>query len=110
MWASPDTLRARGAVLDRHCETLGRDPASVARSVQAVVHVTDDESTARELVEALAPRPVVAGPPERFGEMVRAWADAGADEVVVPDRALGRGERRLEEMDALLAAGREAAD
>ena len=108
MWASPDTLRERGAVLDRHCETLGRDPSTVVRSVQAIVHVTDDTSAAASLIEAVAPRPVVAGPPEQFGEMVREWADAGADEVVVPDFALGRGAQRLEEMDALLAAGRAA--
>jgi alkanesulfonate monooxygenase SsuD/methylene tetrahydromethanopterin reductase-like flavin-dependent oxidoreductase (luciferase family) len=108
MWASPETLRERGAVLDAHCERLGRDPGTVERSVQALVHVTEDEAAAKALTEAVAPRPVCAGSPERFGEMVAAWADAGATEVVVPDFALGRGQDRRDEMDALLAAGRAA--
>jgi alkanesulfonate monooxygenase SsuD/methylene tetrahydromethanopterin reductase-like flavin-dependent oxidoreductase (luciferase family) len=109
MWASPETLTERGAGLDRRCEAVGRDPSTVGRSVQAIVHVTDDESAATALIEAVAPRPVMAGPPERFGEMVAEWAAAGATEVVVPDFAMSKGARRLEEMDALLAAGRDAA-
>jgi F420-dependent oxidoreductase-like protein len=108
MWASAETLRERSSVLEQQCERIGRDPATIERSVQAIVHVTDDESAATALIEAVAPRPVFAGPAERFGEMVAAWADAGATEVVVPDFAMSKGQQRLEEMDALLAAARSA--
>jgi alkanesulfonate monooxygenase SsuD/methylene tetrahydromethanopterin reductase-like flavin-dependent oxidoreductase (luciferase family) len=33
VWGTPETLAAKGAVLDRHCEDLGRDPATIARSL-----------------------------------------------------------------------------
>ncbi len=106
MWASAELLAEKTEVLEAQCEKFGRDPATVERSVQAIVHVTDDESAARSLIEAVAPRPVFAGPAERFGEMVAGWAEAGATEVVVPDFAMSTGQQRLDDMDALLASAR----
>ena len=106
MWASAETLRERSSVLARQCEAIGRDPATIERSVQAIVHVTDDVSAAQAVIEAVAPRPVFAGPAERFADMVAEWAEAGATEIVVPDFAMSKGQQRLDDMDALLAAGR----
>lgn len=107
-WASPDTLRSRGAVLDERCRTIGRDPATVERSVQALVKVTDDRAEARAFLESAAPRAAFAGPAEAFADLVGRWAEAGAAEVVVPDLHLGSGSARLEAMDALRAAVEEA--
>ena len=104
MWATPETLQERMAVLDQHCETIGRDPAAIRRSVQAIVHVTDDAAEARRLREATAPRPCVVGISDEFADMVGRWLEVGADEVIVPDFAMSRGEARLEEMDRIRAA------
>jgi alkanesulfonate monooxygenase SsuD/methylene tetrahydromethanopterin reductase-like flavin-dependent oxidoreductase (luciferase family) len=109
MWGLPEVIAERAAVLDRRCEAIDRDPAEIVRSCQALVFVTDDASRARDLVEAVAPRAAVAGPAEAFGDAVARWADVGVGEVIVPDFTLGRGEERLERMDALLAAGRATA-
>ena len=62
LWALPDALAARAAVLDRHCESIGRDPLTIERSVQALVMVTDDTSHARRFVDRVAPRAAIAGP------------------------------------------------
>lgn len=106
MWSSPGLLAGRRAKLHEHCDRIGRDPATIAVSTQALVMVTDDLDAARSLVEAVAPRPAVAGPVERFAEMVDGWQEVGVDEVIVPDFVLGRGTRRTDAMDALHAAFR----
>jgi F420-dependent oxidoreductase-like protein len=104
MWGLPDTIAQRAAVLERHCESIGRDPASIRRSTQALVMVTDDAQRARAFVDGVAPRAAVAGPAEHFAEVVERWAEVGVDEVIVPDGGLGRGEERLARLDALRAA------
>ena len=108
LWAGPDLLRRRSQVLDRACERLDRDPASVLRSAQAAVCITDDRSEAARYRES-TPRPVAfAGTAEEFAAFAFEMAVAGADEVVVPDADLGVGNERLDHMDAILAAVREA--
>jgi alkanesulfonate monooxygenase SsuD/methylene tetrahydromethanopterin reductase-like flavin-dependent oxidoreductase (luciferase family) len=104
MWALPDAHRERAAVLDAHCERLGRDPGTVERSVQAMVMVTDDAGHARQFLENMGPRAAFAGEPAAFAELVVRWQEAGIDEVVVPDLFLGRGAERRDRMDALLDA------
>ena len=101
MWALPDLFAERGAVLDRACEAIGRDPSEIKRSVQALVFLTDDPATGRDLVEAVAPRAAVAGPPQVFAEAVADWAEVGVDEVIVPDFTLGSPEATIDAMDAL---------
>lgn len=106
MWGLPETIAERATALERATDRIGRDPASIERSCQALVFVTDDRARAAELVDLVAPRAAVGGPPERFAEVVAGWVDAGVDEVVVPDFTLGRGSERRERMDLLLEAAR----
>ena len=42
LWALPEALAERSSLLERRCEEIGRDPATIERSVQALVLVTDD--------------------------------------------------------------------
>jgi alkanesulfonate monooxygenase SsuD/methylene tetrahydromethanopterin reductase-like flavin-dependent oxidoreductase (luciferase family) len=102
LWGLPDVVAARSAVLDRHCESIGRDPATITRTTQALVMLTHDERRARELVEAVSPRAVVAGPAARLTEVVAGWRDAGVAEVIVPDFVLGTGRQRTEAMDEII--------
>jgi alkanesulfonate monooxygenase SsuD/methylene tetrahydromethanopterin reductase-like flavin-dependent oxidoreductase (luciferase family) len=104
MWASPETFVERSGALDRRCEAIDRDPASIQRSTQALFRLTDDRAHAERFVEAVAPRPAVAGPPEQITDAVGRWHDAGVDELIVPDFALRRGSAKLDELDRLLAA------
>ena len=104
MWGLPEAIAERGAALDRRCESIGRDPATIARSTQALVMLTEDESTANDFVEAVAPRAAVAGTPSRIAETVAAWQAVGIDELIVPDFVLGSGQRKLDALDALAEA------
>jgi F420-dependent oxidoreductase-like protein len=102
MWGLAPTIAERRAVLDRHCERLGRDPAEVRTSAQALVLLTDDAAVARRLAEA--PRAAVAGPVSALVDAVGAWSEIGLDELIVPDFLLGRGQQKLEAMDQIREA------
>jgi F420-dependent oxidoreductase-like protein len=102
MWSDPPTFAERSAVLDARCERIGRDPATIARSTQALFSVTDDPERARTFGSRVAPRPAVAGTPAQIAETVAAWREAGVGEVIVPDFTLGSGARRVDAMDALI--------
>jgi alkanesulfonate monooxygenase SsuD/methylene tetrahydromethanopterin reductase-like flavin-dependent oxidoreductase (luciferase family) len=57
IWNNPgggieDTLR-RGALLDRYCTEIGRDPASITRSLGLRVSYDDPGATRKEIREAL---------------------------------------------------------
>jgi F420-dependent oxidoreductase-like protein len=102
MWSLPEEFAERSGVLDQRCEAIGRDPAEIRRSTQALVMLTDDEERAKQVIEACAPRVCVAGPASHLAEVVGQWRDAGVDEVIVPDWILGRGAKRYERMDEFI--------
>jgi F420-dependent oxidoreductase-like protein len=100
-WGLPDHIAERSAMLSRQCEKAGRDPDTIARSAQALLFFTEDQAAAERLAEAL-PRPVLAGTPERLRDVVAAYAEAGLDELIVPDATLGTGQQRLDQLDRFL--------
>lgn len=102
IWGLPDAVVERSAVLDRRCAAIGRDPAEIARSCQALWFLTDDQTKADALVQRVAPRAAIGGPVERLQETVQEWADVGIGEVIVPDFTLGTGRQRLERMDTIV--------
>jgi F420-dependent oxidoreductase-like protein len=100
-WGLPDLIRHKSGVLDRHCERIGRDPATIQRTAQALVFPMDDAAAAEDLIGKL-PMPAYGGPAKRLVEVVGAYADAGVDELIVPDFTLGQGAEKLEKMDLLV--------
>ena len=106
MWGLPEALAERAEVLARACERIDRDPTTIRRSTQALVLLTDDAGAAERFLGAVAPRAAYAGTAEGFAELVGRWREVGIDEVIVPDFVLGRGQRRLEALDALREATR----
>jgi alkanesulfonate monooxygenase SsuD/methylene tetrahydromethanopterin reductase-like flavin-dependent oxidoreductase (luciferase family) len=81
-----DFLVERSTMLDRHCEAVGRDPASILRSVQMIVSA-DDPVAVRDVVAQV----IAAG----FGHVVLAVRPPApdnvarwlADEIIAPVRA-----------------------
>jgi F420-dependent oxidoreductase-like protein len=104
MWSSPEALAERRSVLDAHCERIGRDPAGIATSTQALTIVTDDDKGAEIEASMGAVRPTCAGGPAHFAERVARWRDVGVDEVIVPDFGLGSGSAKHDALDALQEA------
>jgi F420-dependent oxidoreductase-like protein len=94
-WGTPETLPRKLEALDRHCERAGRDPATIERSAQALVRMSDDPAEAARLSAEVARQPTIAGIPARVTEALLAYQDLGLSEFVLSDRTLGEsaGER-----------------
>jgi F420-dependent oxidoreductase-like protein len=100
VWGTPEVLRQKMAILDRHCAEVGRDPSAIQRSAVALLVLSDDS----ELIERTraSGRPVIAGNAAGVTATIREYADAGVSEVIIPDFNLGRGERRTEAYDRFM--------
>ena len=70
-FGSPEEIGHKMEVLDRHCADLGRDPSEIERSVAMV-----GEPAPKDDLDA------VKG-------LVRAYAEVGVHEVLLPDSAFG---------------------
>lgn len=102
-WGTPELIAHKSAVLERHCERVGRDPSEIGRSAQALVFVTDEpDPGATERLTAVTGRATLAGTPAQLVERLQDYAAAGLDEFIVPDPTLGRGNEKLERMDQLV--------
>jgi F420-dependent oxidoreductase-like protein len=93
----PETARHKREVLQRHCAAIGRDPASIVKTLYLGVMVVDssEQRVGRRLkaIEAAPPpalrgvpakelgRRLISGTPERVAERLRAFIDAGFDGV-----------------------------
>jgi alkanesulfonate monooxygenase SsuD/methylene tetrahydromethanopterin reductase-like flavin-dependent oxidoreductase (luciferase family) len=104
MWAMPSKFAERSAVLDQACDDIGRNPATIRRSTQALVWLTDSKSDARSFLDAAGGRAAFAGTAEQFADLAAQWRDAGVDEMVIPDWHLGTGAQRAESIEAITAA------
>jgi F420-dependent oxidoreductase-like protein len=101
MWGLPDAIAERSAVLDRRCEAIDRDPATVERSAQALIMLTDDRAKAEAFVAGTGGRAAVAGTTDDLAGACAAWQSVGLDELIVPDFVLGTGAAKLDRMDAI---------
>ena len=91
-WCTPAEMRHYNALIDRRCETAGRDPGTIARSAAALLFMCDSESEAARIRSRPSGRPQLVGTPEQLVEQVAEYMDAGTDELIIPDFTLRAGE------------------
>ena len=74
-----ETLKHKTDVLVQHCEAIGRDPATIERTMATPVLLAVDETRGAELLARLPPerRAAVATTPEQGAEALRPYLDAG---------------------------------
>jgi F420-dependent oxidoreductase-like protein len=99
VWGTPEVLRHKIGVLERHCEDLGRDPATIARSAQALLFLSEDESWLSRFRDSDLGRAAIVGRPDEVAEVVQAYVDAGVDELILPDFTMGSPSRRADTYD-----------
>lgn len=98
-WTSPEILEHKVGVLRRHCDAVGRDPAAIAVSTQALVFLSTDESWLAERRAATIGQPVIVGNPGEVTDIVGRYRDAGADELIIPDFTMGSLSRKKDTCD-----------
>lgn len=78
-----DDVIQRGALLDRYCAEIGRDPAEITRSIHLPVSYDRPENTRKDIAEAVAAGfgHLVLGLSTPYPEHVARWV---ADELVAP--------------------------
>ena len=95
-WSDPELLGHKVSVLERHCDDVGRDPATIHKSTQALLFLSDDEDFLADMRSRDIPAKTMIGNPEQLTEIVAAYRDAGVDELIIPDFTLGTGHQRAE--------------
>jgi F420-dependent oxidoreductase-like protein len=102
-WSDPARLTHKLGVLRQHCADIGRDPAEIHVSTQALLYMSTDQDWLDRKREEIPPgRPVIIGTPAEVKDIVAAYRDAGADELIIPDFTLGKGARRKDTCDTFI--------
>jgi F420-dependent oxidoreductase-like protein len=102
-WSTPDLLAHKLTVLRAHCDEAGRDPADIHVSTQAMLFLSADESWLDERRQQWSGRPqVIIGTPAQVTDIVGQYAEAGAQELIVPDFTLGSGSRKKDTCDLFI--------
>ena len=92
-FGSPDTVRHKNAVLDAHCEDVGRDPSEIERSRLGGILLADTDAEADRIARSMREELGMDedsfggffdhGGPERIRQRVEEYVDAGLDHLIV---------------------------
>ncbi len=102
VWGNVETLERKNGILDGHCEKLGRDPKAIQRSAVALLFLSEDEAFLSGMRGRDIGRPTIVGTASEVADIVRAYRDAGVDELIVPDFTLGAMPQKLETLDRFI--------
>ena len=108
VWGDVSKLRAKMAILDRHCEAVDRDPADIKRTAVALLFMSDDKAYLEKMRAAGIEQATIIGTPQEVREIVEQYAAIGVDELIVPDFTLGDKARTIATLDRFITevAGR----
>ncbi len=85
-WGDPAKLIQKMAVLDKACESVGRDPATVQRSAALMMNLRESPASAAERTRQLADfHTQLVGTVDQVSETLAEYQAAGIDEIIIPD-------------------------
>jgi alkanesulfonate monooxygenase SsuD/methylene tetrahydromethanopterin reductase-like flavin-dependent oxidoreductase (luciferase family) len=96
-WGHPDEAARRMNVFTEACTRVGRDPATLHKSAQAMIVLTDDAERAEQMRGALPADRSIVGSAAEIVDTVGRYAEIGFDEFIVPDFTFGSSESRRAE-------------
>ncbi|XOV85055.1 MAG: LLM class F420-dependent oxidoreductase [bacterium] len=102
VWGDPAILRHKMAILDAHCKDVGRNPKEIQRSAVALLFMSDDEGFLNKMRAANMQQPHIIGTPGEVRDVVAEYAEAGVDELIVPDFTMGEHAQKLKTMDTFM--------
>jgi F420-dependent oxidoreductase-like protein len=100
-WSTPALLAQKVGVLHEHCDAVGRDPAGLRVSTQALLCMSSDSHRLAGLRDGAGAFSIVGSPAE-VADIVGAYERAGADELIVPDSNLGEMTERTDTCDRFM--------
>lgn len=89
-WGGLEMAAERRRRFEAACESVGRDPATMHTSVQALVFLTDDKDTIDKMASGPFSDRFVAGSATQIVDAVGRYTELGFDEFIVPVFNLGR--------------------
>ncbi len=101
VWGTVETMIHKMKILDRHCEDIGRDPKNIQRSAVALLFLSDDDKFIQQIRETVD-RALIAGNLAEIQDTVKAYQEAGVDELLVPDFTLGQGQQKIDTLDTFI--------
>ena len=101
VWGTVETMIHKMKILDRHCEDIGRDPKDIQRSAVALLFLSDDDKYIQQIRETVD-RALIAGNLAEVQDTVKAYQEAGVDELLVPDFTLGQGQQKIDTLDTFI--------
>lgn len=101
VWGTVETMIHKMKILDRHCEDIGRDPKNIQRSAVALLFLSDDDKFIQQIRETVD-RALIAGNLAEVQDTVKAYQEAGVDELLVPDFTLGQGQQKIDTLDTFI--------
>ncbi|MGE3538860.1 MAG: LLM class F420-dependent oxidoreductase [Candidatus Tectimicrobiota bacterium] len=94
VWGGPETLRHKGAVLDKHCAALGRDATTITRSANMPMAITEHREEQERLVRGLMQRfgrseaeardTVLTGSVAQMQNKLGRMRDVGVQQIYIP--------------------------
>jgi len=97
-WTSPEVLAHKVGVLHQHCDAIGRDPKEIAVSTQALLFLSNDQEWLKDKRNPGS----IAGTPSEVVDIIGAYRDAGANEIIIPDFTMGSLQRRKDTCDLFM--------
>lgn len=101
-WSTPNLLAHKVDVLRSHCAELGRDPSEISVSTQALLFLSTDESWLADKRTSESLQPVIVGTPQEVVDTISRYADAGANEFILPGFNLGPATRSKDTCDLFM--------
>ncbi len=101
-WTSPEVLAHKLSVLGQHCDAIGRDRSEIAVSTQALLFLSTDEAWLKDKRAGDPGRAAIIGTPNEVVDIIGAYKDAGADEIIIPDFTMGSLQRRKDTCDLFM--------
>ena len=89
VWGDVDILTHKMAILDQHCEAVGRDPKEIERSAVALLFLSDDQKYLQRIKDTDIAMPTIIGNVNEVIDTVGALKEIGVKELIVPDFTLG---------------------
>ncbi len=90
---TPEEVARKFKVLDQHCQDVGRDPATIRRTMQIPLWLTDDPAFRQRILQGMsvalgvsedeAARTLLLGSVDEVKAQVRAYVDAGVQGIML---------------------------